>query len=104
MKTTKSILRISAALVLLTFASCSKKLYEPTAANVSGDVTLEQLKEGKTLYTTSCNRCHALYMPKNFTREQWTKNLNRMAPKAKITETQKAAIYSYLTHNPKRKK
>jgi hypothetical protein len=43
-------------------------------------------------------------MPKNFTREQWTKNLNRMAPKAKITETQKAAIYSYLTHNPKRKK
>jgi hypothetical protein len=43
-------------------------------------------------------------MPKNFTREQWTKNLNRMAPKAKITEEQKAAIYSYLTHNPKRKK
>jgi cytochrome c5 len=104
MKTSNSILRISAALVLLTFASCSKKLYEPTATNVSGDVTLEQLKEGKTLYTTSCNRCHALYMPKNFTREQWTKNLNRMAPKAKITETQKAAIYSYLTHNPKRKK
>jgi mono/diheme cytochrome c family protein len=104
MKSTKSVLRISLALALLAFASCSKSLYDPTAANVSGDVTLEQLKEGKALYTANCNRCHSLYTPKSFTREQWTKNLNRMQPKAKITEEQKAAIYSYLTHNPKRKK
>ena len=54
MKKSKSIILISAALVVLTIAACSPKLYEPTSVNVSSDATMEQLKEGKSLYIANC--------------------------------------------------
>ena len=104
MSLSKSFLRIAIALVVSTFTACSVTLYEPVAENTSADVTLEQLKQGKTLYSSTCNRCHSLYNPQRFSREKWTKNLAKMQPKAKISDDQKAMIYSYLTHNPNRKK
>ena len=55
--------------------------------------------EGKKLYENSCANCHKLFPANKHDKSGWTKTLERMAPKAKITEEQKNLVYNYLTYN-----
>jgi hypothetical protein len=61
------------------------------------DVTLEKLNEGYALYTGSeCMGCHK---PKSiYKREEarWKGIIDDMAKKAKISDTQKDAVYKYV--------
>jgi hypothetical protein len=65
--------------------------------SVYGDVTLEKLKEGYALYTGS--ECMACHKPKSiYKREEarWKGIIDDMAKKAKISDTQKDAVYKYV--------
>lgn len=52
--------------------------------------------DGKMLFQARCVKCHALPDPGAFTAARWEGILQRMAPKAKLTGTETAALKSYL--------
>ncbi|MDI9310819.1 MAG: hypothetical protein QM535_11440 [Limnohabitans sp.] len=56
------------------------------------------LAEGKTLYENNCGKCHKLYEPSAYGKDRWVKILNWMAPKAKITDEQKAKVFAYVSY------
>src|SRR4026209_2976122 len=49
-------------------------------------ITIEELKEGFSIYKTNCSSCHRLHAPAEFDQGKWEKELNEMLPKAKITD------------------
>ena len=84
-------------LVFLILIGCIPQLYMPSSA----DPTIQnQLVEGRKSYIQRCNHCHNLYRPDQFTAEQWKKNLDKMQPRAKITDDQKQIIFNYLIYQP----
>ncbi|HOW30973.1 MAG TPA: cytochrome c [Bacteroidales bacterium] len=92
---------ILAAILLLALVACSTtKMYTPSGANENKRITatLAELEQGRNLYVNNCNKCHGLSKPESRTPEQWTKVLESMAPKAKLTDAQKELVYKYLVN------
>lgn len=83
-------------LVLVLFA-CKSALYIPTVENTANKANVEELQKGRALYINKCSSCHALYLPEKYNKTEWTKWVNRMAPKAKITNEEKELIQAYVT-------
>jgi hypothetical protein len=55
-----------------------------------------ELYESKNLYENSCNKCHNLYAPSEFTKEQWPKILKSMQKNAELSDPQIAGIQDYI--------
>jgi mono/diheme cytochrome c family protein len=77
-------------------SSCSSSLYFPTAADASAETSLEELNEGRRLYTNYCSGCHALHLPTQFSEEMWNETLDKMQLRSKTTNSEKAIILKYL--------
>jgi hypothetical protein len=61
------------------------------------DITLEQLKEGHTIYTGSaCIRCHDAKNIYELEEAKWKDIMDDMAQKADISDSQKDAVYKYV--------
>lgn len=60
------------------------------------EITLVDLTKGHELYTTKCAKCHDAKNPVKFSAEEWPKILSKMAPKAKLTEEEKAWVNQYF--------
>lgn len=56
---------------------------------------------GKKVYESSCNRCHGLFSPNEFTQERWVGLVNWMAPKARLSDEEKAQVLAYVQRNAK---
>jgi cytochrome c5 len=98
-------------LLMISFVvfSCSHKT-TPSATNVKAEVKAReesatvsnaQFVEGKALSLTYCTKCHAEKNPSRGNMTQWDKWLDKMAPKAKITDEQKMKIRDYISVNAK---
>ena len=96
----KKLILFSPLLIVL-FASCSPELYQPIHS--VNEVSLEDLKEGRNLYVYNCASCHRLYSPNKFNTNEWKININKMQPKAKITDVEKQLIFDYLVNSPMKK-
>lgn len=89
--------------ILFLIYGCASQLYQPAALNLQKarqadpDITLEQLQSARKLYATKCSSCHNLHLPGEFTSAQWPGILDKMQPKAKITDGQKKLLLAYLT-------
>jgi mono/diheme cytochrome c family protein len=77
--------------------SCSQSLYMPASTDANKQ---QQLLAGRKLYVNHCSNCHNLYLPKQFDASGWTKQLDEMQEKAKITTEEKQLIFEYLTSQP----
>jgi len=62
----------------------------------------DTLRTGKMFYENSCVRCHSLKVPGNYTAQEWPGILNKMQPKARISDQQKNIILSYLLSEAKK--
>lgn len=51
---------------------------------------------GKGIYTTKCTRCHEAKPLADWTAQQWVPIINRMAPKARLDDTEKANVTAYV--------
>lgn len=61
------------------------------------NVTLDQLKEGYTLYTKgACINCHNAKTIYRYNEKQWGMIIDNMAPMAKISDAEKDAVYKYV--------
>ena len=55
-----------------------------------------ELYESKILFENSCNKCHNLYAPNEFSKEQWPKILKSMQKNAELSDTQISGIQDYI--------
>jgi len=60
------------------------------------DATMDQLKQGHSLYFGACTRCHGANNPTRWDEKQWTGILDDMAGKASISATEKDAVWKYI--------
>jgi cytochrome c5 len=79
-------------LVLLLGAAC-----ETTAARREAvDPTLPPQQRGKAIYETSCNKCHALYMPTSYGAEEWPFFVRKYGRKARLSPEERDLVMAYL--------
>lgn len=85
------------ALLCALAAGCAPALVHPTAddARRSG-IALAELERGRGLYVARCASCHALHLPSEIPAARWPQLLDGMAPRAKISRTERDAIERYL--------
>ena len=92
-----------AASFLIILTSCSKlgngqgKLYTPTAADVTANATLDELKQGRALYVANCGECHYLYSPDDFPASSWGSILSRMGPYTPMSQDEIKLVKEYVT-------
>ena len=103
---------ISIATGAVFMAQCTPKVSKamgdaPKAAAVmtreeaNSKFTAEQLESGKTLFTGNCAKCHGLKVPESRTPEQWEKVLQRMIPKARLSEEDGKLVRAYVIAHSK---
>lgn len=90
-------IRIIAFGLLFGINSCSSPLYVPGKDNIPATANIDNLKKGRELYVSKCASCHTIFLPEKYNRIEWSKTVNRMQPKAKITDEEKNLILDYLS-------
>lgn len=108
-----TILKItSIALTALILTSCGSSKKSSTSAPsvniIPGDaelkaiqvkypeVSMALLTEGHSIYVGACTNCHGQKSIYKRSEESWKHEVDVMAPKAKITDLQKDALYKYI--------
>jgi cytochrome c5 len=90
----KLLLRIVPVLVLgaacATTAARTREL-EARLATAQTDV-----ERGQIHYEMSCQRCHALYMPRSYTASEWKFYVRKYGRRARLSEAERNAVYTYL--------
>jgi cytochrome c5 len=92
-------------IVLFTFAvallfSCASKTPSTNVVVIQEVKKVEltkELAEGKELYESNCVRCHKLYEPSKFTKEDWKPIVARMQKKAHLDDMLGNSIYNYVS-------
>ena len=89
------------ALLFVAGAACTTQLYVPTEANVNKvtQASLAELQQGHDLFQNKCGKCHKLPKPGKHSKDEWTKILGKMAPKAKLTADQSDLVYKFVVNN-----
>ena len=88
----KQLFILSALTVLV--AACAKKA-TPTAV-VKKEVEPAATAVGKMIFESKCGKCHALPRANAFTVSKWTGLVDWMAPKAKLSDDEKAQVLAYV--------
>jgi hypothetical protein len=60
------------------------------------DVTLQNLSNGYAIYTGACTNCHGMKNLYSRSEQSWKHEVDDMAPRAEITESQKDDLYKYI--------
>ena len=63
------------------------------------EAAADPVVKGRILYENSCNRCHALYMPKSYTKGDWRFYVRKYSPRARLTEDESTLVLDYLRLN-----
>lgn len=83
--------------VLLALAACAS-----TDHGVGGGAPASGPADGRRLYETSCNRCHALYMPRSFSSDEWRFYVGKYGRRARLDPGERELVFQYLTANARR--
>lgn len=90
---------------ILFFTACSTKLYVPNESNVNKQMTatVEEMVQGRNIYSTKCSTCHKLANPESRNMMEWSGVMEKMAPKAKLSKEEFDLVMKYLSnHNGKK--
>jgi cytochrome c5 len=74
------------AAVALTVSACSQTVKDERVVS-----------PGEKLYSMKCSFCHRPFPPDSRGPAEWDDILDEMAPKAGLTESERALIYRFLT-------
>ncbi len=83
---------LAAALAAVTLASASCAGAPAAEAGPAG---------AERLYRSKCSACHRAYPPSSRDRAAWAEVLPKMAPRAKLSDAERARILEYLQANAK---
>lgn len=96
---------VSALLVasVLLLVRCSPKVANlvtsgpvPSPEEVKTSFTSTQLEEGKTVWESTCKRCHKLFPPESHNPDEWNRILRRMIPRARLELEEAKLVHAYL--------
>jgi len=89
------------AVLFVASVACTTQLYAPTEANVNKvePASLAELQQGHDLFQTNCGKCHKHPKPGSHSKDEWTKILDKMAPKAKLNTEQTELVFKYVVNN-----
>ena len=59
----------------------------------------DPVHKGRILYENSCDRCHALYMPRSYSLNDWLYFVGKYAPRARLREGEDKLVLLYLGRN-----
>lgn len=91
------------AFVLALVYSCTSQSTSKNAVKVNNlGVSKEQLATGAELYSARCGKCHDLPTITDFSAKEWQAIMDRMAPKAKLTDEEKNWVLAYVSSNAKK--
>jgi mono/diheme cytochrome c family protein len=57
--------------------------------------------QAERLYRSRCSACHRAYPPSSRDRAAWAEVLSKMAPRAKLSDAERALVLEYLQENAK---
>lgn len=60
------------------------------------NATLDELKEGNSIYRNQCTECHKNFEITKFSEKKWKHEIDDMAPKAKLTADQKEKLTRFI--------
>jgi hypothetical protein len=80
------------SLFLLLGAACASTVAQPGPP----DPALPPQQRGQTLYETSCNKCHALYMPSSYGAGEWPFYVRKYGRKARLSVEERDLVLAYL--------
>lgn len=86
----------AASFTAILLVSCTPKASTSAATAGTSSSTVEQIAQGKTIFESSCGRCHKLPDPASHNPVQWVGIMNAMAPKAKLNDDQHKWVYDYI--------
>lgn len=66
------------------------------AGGTSGGTDTAALRRGRAILVTECTTCHRLFLPAEYSPEQWGGIVKRMSPRASLTGEQAADLERYL--------
>lgn len=79
--------------------ACSEKT-APTAIEATPEPDTPAMtadaEQGKGIFEANCQKCHGLKKIDNFSQEQWSNILPKMAVKAKLDASQTALVDAYI--------
>ena len=90
-------LLLRAAPLLLLAAACAttgagrRLTQEEALAQAPTDIA-----KGKVLYERNCARCHALYMPRSYTADEWRYYVKKYGRKSRLSKPHRGLVYRYL--------
>ncbi len=91
-------------LVIVGFGACGTNPGSsfPTAETVAAvganrGVDLATLNRGRKVFTTTCTECHVAQPIAKLSVAQWQRTVAIMAPRARLTESDRAAVEAYVT-------
>jgi mono/diheme cytochrome c family protein len=96
------------SLFVLATMACHRKTVASSTAAVNSEKAksdaahAELVVQGKTVYTTRCNKCHALKTVENYTADRWGNILKSMVPKAKLNDAEAQQVTAYVLENAKK--
>jgi len=89
-------------LIVLSIYKCTSALYKPNFSDAQkSGISIDTLMAGRKRYIGSCGSCHSLYLPKQYTKAEWRKNMDSMQVRSNITVEQKEVILKYLESTSK---
>ncbi len=88
---------IVSAMAVIWMACSTTQIYKPTVLNAQKSGSpLPELRQGRKLYVKHCSSCHNLHRPSELIPVRWAATLEKMQPRAKISNPVKQLIYNYL--------
>ncbi len=61
------------------------------------DISAGRLERGRTIYITTCTRCHSPEPIAGYTLAEWRQTLPRMSEKSKLSAQEAADLRDYVT-------
>ena len=67
-----------------------------TTSSMNMVLLSKPLYDSKILYENTCNKCHKLYSPNEFSKEEWPRILRSMQRNTKLDDSQISGIQDYI--------
>jgi cytochrome c5 len=67
------------------------------AGGLSGETDMAALRRGRAIFVTECAACHRLFLPAEYSPEQWGGIVARMAQRASLSGDQSEDLLLYLS-------
>jgi cytochrome c5 len=106
----KAILIATLVSTTVLLAECTPKKTTTTSMSAENTAKVEEIRrnytqaqmdEGRTIFQSSCNKCHRLHEPAEHNIDKWEKVLPSMFQRAKLSEADAGKVHAYLIANAK---